>query len=119
MQKPQTGHVKSNNRMVSHTNTHPLTYALPHKCNLTPQGHEDGEEDGGRVVEEVRGSGGAAGGAEVPEVTRSITQGTHGEVQTLVAHLLTEGVENQSQGHITQRSNNIARVRNINISKIN
>lgn len=75
------------------------TYALAHTHararNLTPQRHEDGEEDGGGVVEEVRSSGGAAGGAEVPEVTGSVTQGTHGEIETLVTHLLTEGGENQ------------------------
>lgn len=43
----------------------------------------------------MRSSGGAAGGAEVPEVTGSVTQGTHGEIETLVTHLLTEGGENQ------------------------
>lgn len=39
----------------------------PH--GLTPQGHEDGEENSGRIVEEVRRSGRAAGRAEAPEVT--------------------------------------------------
>lgn len=83
------------------------TYALTRTRNLTPQRHEDGEEDGGGVVEEVRGSGGAAGGAEVPEVTGSVTQRTHGEIETLVTHLLTEGGEKQDSDHTAPRRGNI------------
>lgn len=66
------------------------TYTLKHTGNLTPQRHEDGEEDGCGVVEEVRGSGGAAGRAEPPEIAGSVTEGTHGEIETLVTHLLAE-----------------------------
>lgn len=60
-----------------------------HTHNLTPKGHEDGKEDGGGVVEEVGSSGCAAGCAELPEVAGSITQRTHGEIESLVAHLQT------------------------------
>lgn len=60
-----------------------------HAHQLTPQGHEDGEENSGRIVEEVRRSGSAAGRAEAPEIARAVAQGTHGEVKTFVAHLLT------------------------------
>lgn len=67
------------------------TYALKHTGNLTPQRHEDGEEDGCGVVKEVRGSGGATGRAEPPEVAGSVTQGTHSEIETLITHLLAEG----------------------------
>lgn len=70
------------------TDTH--TRILIDTRNLTPQRHKDGEEDGGRIVEEVGSSGGATGGAKVPEVTGSVTQRTHGEIETLVTHLQTE-----------------------------
>lgn len=83
---------------------HTHTYALAHTHKLTPQRHEDGEEDGGGVVEEVRSSGGAAGGAELPEVTGSVTQRTHGEIETLVAHLQTDGGENQELSRRAPRS---------------
>lgn len=65
---------------LSHSHTH---------ANLTPQRHEDGKEDGPRVVEQVRGSGCAAGGAEPPVVAGSVTQRTHGEIETVIAHFLT------------------------------
>lgn len=58
--------------------------------NLTPQRHEDGKEDSGGVIEEVRGFGGATGSAEVPVVACFVTQRTHGEIETLVTHLQTE-----------------------------
>lgn len=62
-------------------------------CQLTPQGHKDGEEDCGGVIEEVWRSGGATGSAEMPEVAGPVTQRTHGEIETLVTHLQTEGQE--------------------------
>lgn len=77
----------------SHTNArgHMRTQTLSRQTrNLTPQRHENGKEDGSRVVEEVWSSGCAAGCAELPEVTGSITQRTHGEVQMLVTHLQAE-----------------------------
>lgn len=65
-------------------------HTCTHAHDLTPQGHEDGEENSSRVVKEVRCSGRAAGRAEAPEITRAVAQGTHGEIKTFVAHLLTE-----------------------------
>lgn len=76
---------------LSHCLTHSITHTHQHThANLTPQRHEDGKEDGSRVVEQVWGSGGAAGGAEAPVVAGSVTQRTHGEIQTVIAHFLTE-----------------------------
>lgn len=66
------------------------SHTCTHAHDLTPQGHEDGEENSSRVVKEVRRSGRAAGRAEAPEITRAVAQGTHGEIKTFVAHLLTE-----------------------------
>ena len=53
----------------------------------TPEGHEDSEEDGGRVVEQVGCAGGATGSGQVPVVTHSVTQRTHREVLLLITHL--------------------------------
>lgn len=64
---------------------------------LTPQGHEDGEEHSGRIVEEVRRPGRAAGRAEAPEIARAVAQRTHGEIQTFVAHFLTEKRNNERE----------------------
>lgn len=76
-----------------------FTYSLSdtHAHQLTPQRHEDGEEHSGGVVKEVRRSGRAAGRAEAPEVARAVAQGTHGEVETFVAHLLAEK-NNEKEG---------------------
>lgn len=54
---------------------------------LTPEGHEDGEEDGGRVVKEVAGPGRPAGFLQFPVVTGSVTQRAHGDVVPGVADL--------------------------------
>lgn len=62
----------------------------------TPEGHEDGEEDGGRVVEEVAGTSRATGCAEMPVVTGPITQWTHGEVLGLITHLQTGRTNTQN-----------------------
>ena len=40
---------------------------------LTPKGHEDGEEDGGRVVEQIAGSGRPTGGAQLPVAAGFVT----------------------------------------------
>lgn len=56
----------------------------------TPEGHEDGEGDSGVVVEQIAGPRGAAHAAQLPIITHFITQRTHGEVQMLITHLLTE-----------------------------
>jgi len=44
---------------------------------LTPEGHEDGEEDGALVVEEVHDLGVQAGLLQLPEVAKFITSRTH------------------------------------------
>lgn len=56
--------------------------------SLTPEGHEDGEEHGGRVVKEMAGTRRATRCAQMPVVTCSITKGTHSEILVLVTHLL-------------------------------
>lgn len=59
----------------------------PLAAPLTPEGHEDGEEHGGRVVKEVAGAGRGAGGAHLPVAAGLVTQGAHGDVVSLVTHL--------------------------------
>lgn len=54
---------------------------------LTPESHEDGEENRGRVVKQVTGSSGGTCRAEVPVITELVTQGAHGEGIVLVTHL--------------------------------
>ena len=44
---------------------------------LTPEGHEDGEEDGALVVEEVHDLGVEARLLQLPEVAKFITGRTH------------------------------------------
>lgn len=103
--------------------TYLMLFTYSHTCthahDLTPQGHEDGEENSSRVVKEVRRSGRAAGRAEAPEITRAVAQGTHGEIKTFVAHLLTEKndekkkpqkrVDNRDQCHVKPGKLNRAR----------
>lgn len=60
------------------------------KMVLTPEGHEDGKEDGGWVVKEVACTGSATGCAQVPVIADLITKGAHSEVLFLITHLLTE-----------------------------
>lgn len=55
----------------------------------TPEGHEDGEEHGGVVVKDPAGTSMGAGSAQLPVGTLEVTQGTHGEVLTLVTNLIT------------------------------
>jgi hypothetical protein len=54
---------------------------------LTPEGHEDGEEDGGRVVKEVTGTGCGAGRAQLPVAAGLVTERAHGDIVFLVTHL--------------------------------
>lgn len=54
---------------------------------LTPESHEDGEENRSRVVKQVTGSSSGTGRAEVPVITELVTQGAHGEGIALVTHL--------------------------------
>lgn len=74
-----------------------VVFMCTHAHQLTPQRHEDGEENSGRIVKEVRRSGRAAGRAEAPEIARAVAQGTHGEIKTFVAHLLTEKMQNKRE----------------------
>lgn len=54
---------------------------------LTPEGHEDREEDSGWVVEEVAGPGRGARRAHLPVAACLVTQRTHGDIVSLVTHL--------------------------------
>lgn len=54
---------------------------------LTPKRHKYREEDGGRVVEQVTGSGGSTGSAEFPVAAHPVAQRTHGDVVPGVADL--------------------------------
>lgn len=56
---------------------------------LTPESHEDGEEDCGGVVKQVASSSGGTCRAEVPVVTELVTQGAHGEGIALITHFFT------------------------------
>lgn len=55
--------------------------------SLTPQRHEDGEEDGGGVVEQVTGARRPTGSAQLPVPAHSVTQRTHGDVVLRMADL--------------------------------
>ena len=59
---------------------------------LTPDGHEAGEEDGGGVVKQVGETRVEAAGVQAPVAAALVTQRTHGEVTspTEVTDLLTE-----------------------------
>lgn len=54
---------------------------------LTPQSHEDGEEDRGRVVKQVTGPRCSTGAAQFPVAAHSVTQRTHGNVVLRVTDL--------------------------------
>lgn len=56
---------------------------------LTPQGHEDREEDGGRVIEQMTGPGRPTRRAQVPVAAHAVTQWTHADVLPLVTDLHT------------------------------
>ena len=83
--------------------THPKL-PLPHRwgggARLTPEGHEDGEEDSGGVVEEVAGAGRGARRAHLPVAAGLVTQRAHGDVVSLVTHLHagTEGAAQSPDG---------------------
>lgn len=59
------------------------------ECVLTPEGHEDGEEDGGWVVEQVAGSGCAACCHQLPVAAGAVAQWTHGNVVPGITNLHT------------------------------
>ena len=56
---------------------------------LTPEGHKDGEEDGGWVVKEVAGSSCAARCHQLPVAAGAVTQRTHGDVVPVITDLHT------------------------------
>ena len=56
--------------------------------SLTPEAHEDGEEDGGAVVEQVTRLDLAAHARVVPVRTALVALGTHREVVVFVATLV-------------------------------
>ena len=57
--------------------------------SLTPEGHEDGEEDCALVVEEVHDLGVEASLLQLPVVAKVIARRTHGHV-LVATDLLTE-----------------------------
>ena len=75
--------------------------------HITPQRHENSEEDSDSVVKQVWGSGQWAHGAEKPVVTHSVTQGTHGDVQVVVTRLLTEIKEDENNMIYMYNDNNM------------
>lgn len=79
--------------------THPLTHRWGGGTRLTPEGHEDGEEDSGGVVEEVAGAGRGARRAHLPVAAGLVTQRAHGDVVSLVTHLHA-GRKGAAQSHL-------------------
>ncbi len=65
--------------------------------DLTPQRHEDGEEDGGRVIEQMTGPGRPTRRAQVPVAAHAVTQRTHGDVLPLVTDLHTANRTSQTE----------------------
>lgn len=55
--------------------------------SLTPQSHEYGEENSGRVVKQMAGPSSSTGRAEFPVAAHSVTQRAHGDVVPWVADL--------------------------------
>lgn len=62
---------------------------MPSGMIVTPQRHEDGKENRGSVVKQVGRFGQRAHRTQPPVVANSVTQRTHGDVQVVVARLLT------------------------------
>lgn len=62
---------------------------------LTPQCHKDGEEDGGRIVEQVAGPSCAASGDQFPVAADSVTNWAHGDIVSLVTDFHTEYTKNK------------------------
>lgn len=56
----------------------------------TPEGHKNGKGDSSVIVKQIADTRRTADTAELPVITHSITQRTHGEIKTLITHLLTE-----------------------------
>lgn len=56
-------------------------------CLLTPQSHEYGKENSGRVVKQVAGPSSSTGRAKLPVTAHSVTQRAHGDVVSWMADL--------------------------------
>lgn len=63
------------------------------ECAITPEGHEDGKEDGGWVVEQVAGSRCTTRSHQFPVAAGAVTQWTHGDVVPGIANLHTDNKE--------------------------
>lgn len=74
---------------------HGLVSVVYDQCEraLTPQGHEDGEENGGWVVKQVAGSGCATRSHKLPVAAGTVTQWTHGDVVPGITDLHTDNTE--------------------------
>ncbi len=59
------------------------------ECILTPEGHEDGEEDSGWVVKQVAGPSCTTCCHQFPVAAGSVTKGTHGDVVPGITNLHT------------------------------
>lgn len=59
------------------------------KCVLTPEGHEDGEEDGGWVVKQMAGSSCTTCCHQLPVAAGTVAQRTHGDVVPVITDLHT------------------------------
>lgn len=59
-------------------------------CVLTPEGHEDGEEDGSWVVEQVAGSGRTTRRPQLPVAAGTVAEWTHGDVVPGITNLHTD-----------------------------
>lgn len=59
------------------------------KCVLTPEGHEDGEENGGWVVKQMAGSSCTTCCHQLPVAAGTVAQRTHGDVVPVITNLHT------------------------------
>lgn len=60
----------------------------------TPEGHKNGKGDSSVIVEQIADTRRTADTAQLPVITHTIAQRTHGEIKTLITHLLTEREKN-------------------------
>lgn len=63
----------------------------------TPEGHEDGEEDGGWVIKEVAGSGCTTRSHQLPVAAGAVAQWTHGDVVPGITNLHTDKTQEREK----------------------
>lgn len=74
-----------------------------HERVLTPEGHEDGEEDSGWVVKQVASSGCTTRCHQLPVAAGTVTQRTHGDVVPGITNLHTDNTGMDGRDELFKR----------------